>query len=218
MEHILVFTKYPIAGFAKTRLIPSLGPEGAAEVSRKLSERCMQSVRDYVQYIPSTSSVSIRIFYTGKDADPVAMERWLGRESYEVFLPQCEGDLGLKMSTAFESSFAAGATKTIIVGTDIPEMSANVLRTAFAQLEENDVVVGPAVDGGYYLLGMRSMYQELFENIQWSTANVLKETKDRAQRSNLVLSELNLLRDIDVPNDLAYLSRFIDIPATAEKS
>lgn len=207
-----MFTKYPVAGFAKTRLIPRLGPEGAAEVSRRLSERCMSSVREYVTSLTNIASVFVRIFYTGKNTNSATMEKWLGREENESFIPQCEGDLGSRMMDAFENSIAQGATKTVAIGTDIPEISANVLRSAFSQLNECDVVVGPAVDGGYYLLGMCSVQKVLFHNIPWSTEHVLDQTKKRAIDATLVLRELGVLRDIDLPEDLEHLSKFVDIP------
>ncbi len=216
MDHLLVFTKYPLPGYAKTRLIPRLGAAGSAIVSRRLSERCIQSVRDYVRGLSDVSIIEVHIYFAGRGATPSAMEEWLGRKAREKFLPQTGVGLGERLSSAVKNSFNAGARKVVVIGTDIPEITADVLTSAFKKLDHDDAVAGPAHDGGYYLLGMTAPYLELFNNIPWSTEQVMSLTKKRAKENSVSLAVLETLRDVDTPDDLDYLSRFMVIPKAVE--
>lgn len=212
MNHVLVFTKYPVPGFAKTRLIPRLGKSGSAAVSRQLSERCMKSVRDYIQGLSGPSTTKVRVYFAGADTAENAMETWLGCKEGEKYVPQIEGGLGDRLSSAFADSFRDGANKVVVVGTDIPEVSAAVLQNAFKQLDRHDTVIGPARDGGYYLLGMKAMHVQLFSDIPWSTDQVMALTKQRAEDNGLSLAILETLRDVDTPDDLEYVAQFVELP------
>jgi rSAM/selenodomain-associated transferase 1 len=113
------------------------------------------------------------------------------------------GALGARMAHAFGEAFGAGAGRVAVIGTDCPGLSAALLRQAFALLASHDLVVGPATDGGYYLLGMNELQSDLFENKQWSTASVLPDTLADAARLGLRVAQLPALADVDSAADLA---------------
>ncbi len=143
---ILVFTKYPHPGFAKTRLIPLLGEEGAAAVSRTLSERTIQTVQDACM----KGDASPIVFYATKDdSDENVVREWLRGLGPELTLRrQCSGDLGDRLRQAFRESFERlGTEQVLVVGVDIPELSTSIIDSAYKGLEKHDVVIGPAVDG-----------------------------------------------------------------------
>lgn len=198
-RQLLVFTRYPQPGRTKTRLIPSLGAEPAAELQRFLTEQTLVQVDNLREYIP----VAIAIYYTGGDRS--LMAQWLGADrDYRL---QCEGDLGERMQQAFAESFRAGRQLVVIIGIDCPDLTSEILRSAFAALEQTDVVIGPAEDGGYYLLGMRRFIPELFQAIPWSSDRVFALTCQRLQDLRLTLSRLPQLQDLDRPEDLLLLKQ-----------
>ncbi|BAZ14863.1 hypothetical protein NIES4071_67330 [Calothrix sp. NIES-4071] len=191
MQHLILFTRYPEPNRTKTRLIPTLGAQGAANLHREMTEHTLSKV------IPL--SVSIEVRFTGGNLE--LMQAWLG--SNFIYQPQGEGDLGERMARAFNDSFQRGAeTKTIIIGSDCPGINAQILTTAFAHLNEVDLVLGPALDGGYYLIGLRRLIPELFKNINWGTSQVGKQTIDIAQSLGLYQAYLAPLADVDRPEDL----------------
>lgn len=215
MHHIVMFTKYPIAGYAKTRLIPALGAEGAATVSRQLTERCMRTIASYVSQDASRDTL-IRVYYTGDGCTELKMRTCLGdgdsENSNVEYIPQVDGDLGARLSVAVSSSFTSGCNGMVIVGTDIPELSKHDIRDAFTSLDENDVVLGPAADGGYYLIALRDAYLVLFRGVAWSTSGVLSQTLSIAAAHGLKVRLLRELRDVDEPGDVEYVRRFVSVP------
>lgn len=114
---------------------------------------------------------------------------------------QVEGNLGARMHTSFQHAFSNGAARAVLTGSDIPGLDAALVREAFAALEHQPAVIGPAADGGYYLIGMRTPGANLFRNIAWSTDNVLAQTEAQAQRQGLSLTRLRTLVDIDTGDD-----------------
>ena len=213
-----MFTKYPIAGYAKTRLIPALGSTGAATVSRLLSERCIRTIREYKLAHENSNETIVRVYYTGSGCTETQMAEWLGHDvEYAV---QSSGDLGARLGDAVSTSFDSGCSGLVIVGTDIPELSVEILSEAFASLDDNnvDVVLGPAEDGGYYLIGMRHAYLQLFQGISWSTDSVLSTTRSIAAANGLKVHLLRQLRDIDEPDDVEYVKRFVTLPAPSQSS
>lgn len=201
--HILVFVKYWEYG-SKTRLVPAVGKQGAALVSKWLTERCVNTVRTFADKHPGT----LVHFWCGGTTESVAnMREWLITRNGESFTHQCEGDLGDRLTLAFESAFKNGAQKVVVVGTDIPEIDESILKQAFQALDKVDVIIGPAADGGYYLLGNKKPECRLFQNISWSSAKVFRETIRAIQRQQLTFTTLRTLRDIDVPGDLPYLEQ-----------
>ena len=193
---VLVFARYPTPGQAKTRLIPALGPAGAAQLYQHLAERVIAQVRA----LPFP--VEIALWYSGATA--ATMQAWLGDDL--IYCPQPEGDLGHRLSAAMDWAFAQGYGSALVIGTDCPDLNAAILTQGLEALAAGaDLVLGPAQDGGYYLLGLTSPQPALFEGITWSTAAVLAQTLAQAERLHLTPTYLPTLVDIDTPEDLAHL-------------
>jgi len=195
---LIIFTRYPEPGVTKTRLIPRLGPEGAADLQRELTERTLQVAMDGQQDLQF--EVEVRFVGGGMDR----MRAWLGDNI--LLSSQSSGDLGAKMHHAFEDAFDAGVKRALLVGSDIPEISAEILLQAFHELENSDLVLGPAVDGGYYLVGLRAPCPELFTGIEWGTSSVLESSLGVAQALGLRVRLLRRLSDLDRPEDLGRLT------------
>ena len=198
-DRLIIFTRYPEPGKAKTRLIPALGDVAAADLHRQMTEQTLAQVKLLQQSHP----VSVEVWFAGGDAD--RMQTWLGALQYQ---PQPQGDLGSRMAQAFQVGFDRGVKASVIIGTDCPELTAALLTAAFQALQQTDLVLGPATDGGYYLIGLRRSAPELFESIAWSTERVFQQTVDIASKLNLSLSCLPMLADVDRPEDLPVWDRF----------
>jgi len=174
-------------------LIPSLGPAGAARLQGRLTERAAAVVAG----LPP--GIGREIWYAGGNAD--RMRAWLGEEfSYHR---QPAGDLGHRLLTACRSAQARGAGKIVVIGADCPTLTGADILHAFALLDEHALVLGPAVDGGYYLIGLGVIHPELFRDIPWGTDRVLAATVATARRLGLSLARLAAKADIDRPADLA---------------
>ena len=141
------------------------------------------------------------------------MEAWLKRSlpASTRFVPQCDGDLGRRLGAAVRSEFQSGAERVFLVGGDCPGICHEYFTEADTHLNETDLVIGPATDGGYVLLGLKDQHVELFENIAWSTHVVLKQTLANAIRGSLSLRLLPTLEDIDDVASLQRQSRFLSI-------
>ncbi len=193
-ERLIIFTRYPESGKTKTRLIPILGAEGAANLQRQMTEYTIAEAKSCLSAHP----LSIEVHFAGGNLQ--LMKTWLGDEI--AYYQQSEGDLGRRMMSAFEISFAAGMSGVIIIGTDCPDFNAKSMDEAFQLLSHNDLVLGPAADGGYYLIGLRRLIPELFVGIDWGTSQVRQQTVEIAQSMNLAIAYLPILNDIDRPEDL----------------
>ena len=193
-QHLIIFTRYPEPGKTKTRLIPALGTEGAASLQRQMTEHTLFQVKQ----LQSTSAISFEVRFAGGNLQ--LMQDWLGSDL--VYQPQGEGDLGKRMERSLSSAFQSGAEQAIIIGTDCPGINPQILASAFEQLHQCDLVLGPAIDGGYYLIGLRRSFCELFTNIDWGTNQVLQQTVNIAQKLNLSVVYLQALADVDRPEDL----------------
>jgi uncharacterized protein len=181
---LVLFARYPTAGAAKTRLIPALGPEGAARVHRALTERTVQLLTD--------SGFPVELHYTG--ADEAAFRDWLG-EGFSL-VPQADGDLTVRLLAAlYPAPF-------IFFGSDTPDLAAHHVAGAVAALESHSVVIGPADDGGYYLIGMKQPMPELLTDMPWSTDQVTPETLRRLSGLGIEPALLETLHDCDRPEDL----------------
>ncbi len=194
MNRLILFTRYPEPGKTKTRLISVLGAEGAASLHREMTERTLRWVRELSSGVP----LSLEIRYAGGEARQ--MEDWLG--SGLSYIPQGDDDLGAGMMGSFHDAFQGGMKKVVLIGTDCPGLGEPIVETAFRALEQNDLVLGPAGDGGYYLIGLRSPQPALFQGISWGTGQVLAQTLARAKDLELRMSLLEILDDIDRPDDL----------------
>jgi uncharacterized protein len=193
-QHIIIFTRYPEPGKTKTRLIPALGDVGAANLQRKMTEYTLSQVKE----LQSNTAISLEIRFAGGNLQ--LMQDWLGSDL--VYQLQGEGDLGSRMMRSLLYAFQKNAEQVVIIGTDCPGVNPQILTTAFEQLHIFDLVLGPAIDGGYYLIGLRQPFSELLTNIDWGTSQVLSQTLDIAQKLNLSVGYLPTLADVDRPEDL----------------
>jgi hypothetical protein len=143
--------------------------------------------------------VALRIHFTPAEAGE-AVRGWLGGGA--TYLPQADADLGGRMQSAFEAAFAEGHRRVVIIGSDLPGLTGELLRAAFDHLHHHPAVLGPAHDGGYYLLGMREMMSELFHGIPWSTGEVFDRTMAKLRALGITPALLPALGDVDVAADL----------------
>jgi len=193
-RRLIILTRFPDPGKSKSRLIPVLGPDGAAEIHSRMTEHTL----DTALGLGLRRSQSLEVCYTG--ADEAAMRGWLGAGRHYVL--QSEGDLGRRMAHAFGRAFSERRRHVVLIGTDCPALSTAHLRQAFAFLRTTDAVIGPALDGGYYLLGLRRMVPELFTGIPWGGDEVFQRTREKLRRAGLSVRELPPLGDVDTPGDL----------------
>ncbi len=194
-NRLVIFTRYPEAGRVKTRLIPALGEQGAADLHCRMTRRTLAAANELAQH----GLASVEVWYSG--GGPRRIKELFGNELKMV--PQLEdGDLGDRMHDAFQRCFAEGAEKVVLVGTDCPGLSGRIMLRAFDELNQAPVVLGPARDGGYYLIGLTGIPPKLFEGIPWGTEQVLPLTLDLAKRLELPVTLLIPLDDVDRPEDL----------------
>ncbi|MBD2430241.1 MULTISPECIES: TIGR04282 family arsenosugar biosynthesis glycosyltransferase [Fischerella] len=194
-QHLIIFTRYPEPGLTKTRLIPALGAGGAANLQRQMTEYTLSKVRELQKAI----AISVEVRFSGGDLE--LMQNWLGTDL--IYQSQGEGDLGKRMTRSLLDAFDAGARQAVIIGTDCPSVNAQILTQAFAELQQCDIVLGPAIDGGYYLIGLQRLFLELFVDIDWGTCQVLQQTVAICHQLNLSVAYLPSLADVDRPEDLS---------------
>lgn len=183
-SRLVLFARYPTAGGCKTRLIPALGPERAAEVHRQLTERTVG--------ILQASGCPVTIAFTG--ATKTDFADWLGNAL--DFVEQVEGDLTARLLACLHPA------PVIFFGADTPDLAPRHVAGAITGLHTHDVVVGPAEDGGYYLIGMRHAMPVLLTDMPWSTEQVLPQTLGRLDRLGIAPLLLETLADCDRPEDL----------------
>jgi len=203
-KRLIIFTRYPEPGKTKTRLIPLLGAEGAADLQRNMTEHTLVQVKR----LSTSRALSVEIRYEGGNES--LMKNWLGPDF--DYRSQGRGDLGLRMQRSFEDAFKPGTEVVVIIGTDIPDLSGAVIQKAFDVLKQKNVVLGPAKDGGYYLIGLQQDSSSqaipyLFTGINWGTSDVLEKTIKIAKNSGLNFSLLDELEDVDRPEDLTIWGR-----------
>ncbi|WP_310426341.1 TIGR04282 family arsenosugar biosynthesis glycosyltransferase, partial [Chamaesiphon sp. VAR_48_metabat_135_sub] len=192
---LIIFTRYPTPGAVKTRLIPAVGAAGAAMLHRQMTENTLCQARKLNR--------RIEIHFDGSDSQQMA--DWLGTDL--VYQSQGAGDLGVRMDRSISSACQEGDKQVILIGTDCPELTTEILAQAFELLLDRDLVLGAALDGGYYLIGIRHPQPALFVDIDWGTDRVLQQTIDIAQQLNLSIGYLPKLADIDRPEDLPLLTQ-----------
>ena len=193
--------KAPRAGEVKTRLCPPLTPEEAAELYRCFLHDTLDKVRACSAAIPVLSY-----------APPSARDIFTALAPGFTLIPQHGDDLGARMADCFAQLFAQGYQAVALTGSDLPTLPPDVFQQALHLLTTAhiDVVLGPSEDGGYYLIGLRSLHRTLFENMTWSTPQVLVETVKRAEAQQLRIAYLSTWYDVDTPEDLARLCAAID--------
>jgi len=193
-----LFAKHPQQGQVKTRLAAETSPEWAAQVA-------MACLLDSVALLATVPANRVLIF-APPDAAPFFDSIVKGRFA---LTPQIEGDLGQRMAAFMDEQFQAGAARVVLVGSDCPQMPLEFLEQAFQELASADVVLGPATDGGYYLIGCKRFVPALFENIPWSTRQVLHATLSRVQENGLRPALLPLCFDVDTLDDWRVLKRHV---------
>jgi rSAM/selenodomain-associated transferase 1 len=192
---LAVFVKEPRPGTVKTRLAAAVGREAAAAVYRVLAEDVVRRTA------PRRDEYERLIVFDPPSAAPAVAE-WLGVAA-GALRPQSAGDIGLRMERAFDAFFQAGARRVALIGTDVPALAFEDVREALESLDDHDVVVGPATDGGYYLIALKRPAPELFRGIGWSGPDVLARTLDRAAERALSVRVLRTIGDVDTIEDLA---------------
>ena len=205
-KRLILFTRYPEPGTTKTRMIPKLGAEGAAELQRQMTRHIVSRVTEFTGLHPTP----LEIRFEGGNKN--LMAAWLGAGFDYSF--QGKGDIGLRMGRAFEEGFGSGYEPVVIIGSDIPDITADIMQKAFEGLKAHDLVLGPAVDGGYYLIGMHKAAfcranPRLFNGIHWGTDRVLPQTLAVAKELGLSYTLLDTLDDVDRPEDLAVWQRAV---------
>jgi uncharacterized protein len=196
---LLIFAKNLIHGEVKTRLASTVGHDKAMTGYEQLIAHTIETTK----HLP----VDKTVFYSKR----IELEDAWDNKIYEKNI-QTGNDLGDKMKNAFATVFGNRNKKLVIIGTDCPDLNASVIMNAYVYLEDHDIVIGPASDGGYYLLGMKKLHPRLFEKIDWSTAKVLAQTLKICESSNLSTFLLPELSDIDDENDLKkYMNRSLAV-------
>jgi uncharacterized protein len=193
MIHLIIMAKAPVAGYAKTRLIPALGADGAAQLAARLLDHTLRQAR--------AAGFDALTLACAPDATHAAF----ASQSGVVLVAQGEGDLGARMQRQFERAFEQGAERAIVIGTDAPALDAALLRRAADALADSDAVFVPAVDGGYALIGLRRLLPALFDAMPWSTSAVMATTRERLAQAAWQHTELPAVHDIDEAVDLVHV-------------
>lgn len=190
---LIILARSPVYGKVKTRLAAAIGTAEALEVYRQL----LQHTLEVAGNVPSDKIV----FYSDESVPDEATAPGFARAT------QYGADLGARMENAFTHVFRQGYEKAVMIGTDCPAMGERTLAAAFEALHQHDVVIGPAYDGGYYLLGMKQVHHRLFDNIPWSTPAVFEETVTICRYDGLRYLLLPTLHDVDKKKDLPHLAK-----------
>ena len=189
---LIVFMKNPVIGMVKSRLAMDVGKLAAWQIYVDLVARIQQTTQDY----KGAKCVFYDDFIDEKDD-------W-SNDHYRKFLQQ-GNNIGECMNNSIKSGFNFGSKKVVLIGSDIPNLDLEIINTAFYDLDDVDVVLGPATDGGYYLIGLKSEQPYLFEGISWSTNNVLETTLTKCKTKGLTTSLLPKLTDVDTLEDIYLL-------------
>jgi len=190
LDYFGIFAKYWEPGKVKTRLAASIGSQAASDVYCAILNHLLNSLnsaadRRVVAYSPIDRAEEFSVF----------SPHWQQT-------PQCDGPLGERMANYFNETFAADAQRVVLIGSDCPDITPEIINEAFKSLENADVVLGPTFDGGYYLVGMSGKFHDIFSDITYSTESVLEETLSLAKRNSITCHCLDRLNDIDEIDDL----------------
>lgn len=192
-EAIVIFSRLPRPGRSKTRLIPALGADGAATLQKEMTRQVVA----WARLAADRRQARVEVCHTGDGAE---MARWLGPG--QGYAPQGKGDLGARMARAFARAFAEGASRVVVIGSDIPGLTDAHLERALDALRDAPLVLGPAPDGGYHLVGLSAPLPGIFEGIAWGGREVLAHTLERAEEAGVTPVLLEPLPDLDRPQDL----------------
>jgi len=188
-QKLIVFLKAPRPGTVKTRLAAALGAAEACVAYRHLVETLLRQ-------LASLEDVELRFTPDGAGSEikPWAQPTWR-------LTGQGDGDLGSRLDRAFRQAFGEGAKRVAVVGSDCPEVRTTDIEAAWRALLSHDVAIGPAIDGGYWLIGLRRPHPELFEHVRWSTNHVMQDTLERCRAAGLGTCLLRELADVDTEED-----------------
>ena len=195
---LIIFIKNPAKGKVKTRLAATLGDTVALGIYKKI--------------LAHTNSVTGKVLadkYIFYSSHIDANDEW--NKAAFIKALQTGNDLGEKMRNAFVGLFNKGYGQVAIIGSDCPDITADLIEQAFLELDRSDIVIGPATDGGYYLLALKKLYPALFENITWSTKHVLKQTLANCKGINKSFHLLPVLSDVDVAEDIIGREEFFSL-------
>ena len=191
---IIVFSRLPVEGEVKTRLSKEIGNRYATEFYRICAEHLFSEVSKLKK-----DDIDLFLFYSDVNKTD-NVKKWVGNEFY--FCSQISGNLGKKMQHAFRYVFDKDYSKVIIVGTDIPDINSGLLINAFNNLDKYDFVIGPSDDGGFYLLGMKSLQGDLFIETEWGSETVFSDTLKSLKSKNASIKTLRKMIDVDTKKDL----------------
>ncbi|XP_070557889.1 uncharacterized protein [Ptychodera flava] len=223
-NRIILFTRYPTPGLTKTRLIGELGETGAARLQHYMTDHMVDVVTNVQQHCPD---ICVEIDYCGGNEQDI--KYWFDRKTSLkcIWNEQQPGNLGDKMSSAFRNSFQQGAENVLIIGSDIPGINRDLLREAFTTLQDSatkdNLLLGPALDGGYYLIGLNqinsSKLENLLQGIDWGTEKVREQQEERAKSVGISVCHLSkVLQDVDTIDDLPVVEEFMGISVQQIKS
>jgi hypothetical protein len=201
-----IFVKHPVAGQVKTRLAAELGEERAAEIYAAF-------IADLVARFSQTADERYLCFTPETAAARQYFER-LAAGAFDLW-PQPEGDLGVRMQRFVEQHVNAAGNRVVVIGSDSPTLPREYVDRAGDELARVDCVLGPATDGGYYLMGMRDRVWPIFSNIEWSGRRVLEQTVTQIAQSGAKLALLPVWYDVDTPADLKMLAGHVGALAAA---
>ena len=191
-KHLIVYAKRPLPGYAKTRLGAKIGLKESAGVYARLMYRCLLELLEL-----ELSNLYVELSLATPE-DTAFFE--LAFPEFQVNA-QIGTNLGERFSHSFNTAFENGANAVVVIGTDIPDLDRGIIQAAFDGLEKKDVVIGPDIDGGYYLIGTRIKTANLFSNIPWSSEFVFQQTEQLINAQGLSLHQLTTLSDIDTEAD-----------------
>jgi len=193
---VIVFAREPVPGEVKTRLIPALGADGAAQLYARLLETSLTAAA-------TVENARVELWYDAAGEDP-AQCRSLAERFGATLHRQPDGDLGERMRYAFSCTDLSPAPPAVLIGSDCPGYDTGYLTAALTALHDRDAVLGPAQDGGYVLIGLRRLHPSLFDRMPWGTGDVARITRSRLRSLQWRWTELPVQRDIDRPSDLAH--------------
>ncbi len=195
-----LLAKYPEAGKVKTRLARDIGAQGAAEIYKLVAERVFRETS------AQRNSDFERMIFFSPPEDRYLFESWIPGEK---LLPQKGSGIGDIMFNVLKELLGSGASKAVITGADIPGLNRDIIKDAFLKLDNADVVMGPAKDGGYYLIGMKKAHGEIFRGVSWSTDKVFDETVRIIEKMGLSYLTVKTLSDVDRAEDIAGIKDII---------
>jgi len=206
---LIIFARAPVAGKAKTRLVPALGARRAAELYRCFLLDTLESAR----------KLDAEIVVAVAEARDLRLVRTLAEEACPEarLIVQSGADLGQRIANAVRGTLMRGCPRAVVIGSDSPSLPPRLLREALDLSPDRDLVLGPCYDGGYYLIGLRAFRPELFSDIAWGSENVLIDTLRRAEGMELSVALLEPWHDVDTPEDLRCLHAHLTAQSLAAK-